>query len=236
MSASVIVTDDEADLREAVGEYLRRQGFDVRMAADAAALSALLQARTADAIVLDVAMPGEDGLAAARRLRSEGYAGGIVMLTAAGDVVDRVVGLELGADDYLAKPCDLRELLARIRSVLRRVSLRGAVTAPQGPRVRLGRRTLDLMSRRLTGPDGKDIPLTAMEFDLLKAFAERPGRVLSRESLLELAHSRGWEAFDRSIDVRITRLRRKIEDDPSKPAVIKTVRGAGYVLAPDATG
>ncbi len=236
MSASVIVTDDEADLREAVGEYLRRHGFDVRMAADAAALSALLKARAADAIVLDVAMPGEDGLAAARRLRSEGYAGGIVMLTAAGDVVDRVVGLELGADDYLAKPCDLRELLARIRSVLRRVSLRGAVTAPQGPRVRLGRRMLDLMSRRLTGPDGKDIPLTAMEFDLLKAFAERPGRVLSRESLLELAHSRGWEAFDRSIDVRITRLRRKIEDDPSKPAVIKTVRGAGYVLAPDATG
>ncbi len=237
MSASIIVTEDEADLREAVGEYLRRHGLDVRTAADAVALSALLQDRTADVIVLDVAMPGEDGLAVARRLRGDGYPGGIVMLTAAGDVVDRVVGLELGADDYLAKPCDLRELLARIRSVLRRVSLRGAATAaPQGPRVRLGRRMLDLAARKLIGPDGAEIPLTAMEFDLLKAFAERPGRVLSRESLLELAHSRGWEAFDRSIDVRITRLRRKIEDDPSKPAVIKTVRGAGYVLAPDALG
>lgn len=246
---ALVVVDDETDLREAVAEYLTRRGFDVRQAPDGAVLRRLLGERPADLVLLDVSMPGEDGLSIARALRAEGDVG-IVMLTAAGDVVDRVVGLEVGADDYIAKPVDLRELLARLRAVLRR---RDAVAhaqahtpshaAPQAqaapaaadPRgVRMGRNRLDLEARRLIGPDGRDIPLGAAEFVLLKTFAERPNRVLSRETLLELAHPRGEEHFDRSIDVRIARIRRKVESVPDRPQVIRTVRGAGYVFDPSA--
>ncbi len=255
-TAAIIVCDDEPDLREAVAEYLSRRGLDVRRAEDAAALRRLLAERPADCVVLDIAMPGEDGLSVARALRAESDIG-IVMLTAAGDVVDRVVGLEVGADDYIAKPVDLRELLARLRAVLRRrEAMQQAVAAlpaqaaalqpapapaapvmpapPPGRRVRMGRTWLDLDARRLTGPDGAEIPLGPSEFALLRAFAERPGRVLSREVLLDLAHPRGDEHFDRSIDVRIARIRRKIEAVPERPAVIKTVRGAGYVFDPHA--
>jgi len=178
-----------------------------------------------------------------------------VMLTAAGDVVDRVVGLEVGADDYIAKPVDLRELLARLRAVLRRreatqmalaavpsapatpeapASQAATAEVPAGRRVRMGRTWLDLDGRRLTGPDGAEIPLGPSEFALLRAFAERPGRVLTREVLLDLAHPRGDEHFDRSIDVRIARIRRKVEAVPERPAVIKTIRGAGYVFDPAA--
>lgn len=252
-AAAVIVCDDEPDLREAVAEYLARRGFDVRRAEDAVSLRRLLAERPADIVVLDIAMPGEDGLSVARALRAESDIG-IVMLTAAGDVVDRVVGLEVGADDYVAKPVDLRELLARLRAVLRRreataqamAALAAAPVAaapqpapatpavPPGRRVRMGRTVLDLDARRLTGPDGAEIPLGPSEFALLRAFAERPGRVLTREMLLELAHPRGDEHFDRSIDVRIARIRRKIEAVPDRPAVIRTVRGAGYVFDPTA--
>lgn len=245
-SAAVIVCDDEPDLREAVAEYLARRGLDVRRAEDADALRRLLAERPADLIVLDIAMPGEDGLTVARALRAESDVG-IVMLTAAGDVVDRVVGLEVGADDYIAKPVDLRELLARLRAVLRRreaahqalaaipaATPGGTHQAPQGKRVRMGRTWLDLDARRLTGADGAEIPLGPSEFALLRAFAERPGRVLTRETLLDLAHPRGDEHFDRSIDVRIARIRRKIEAVPERPAVIKTIRGAGYVFDPAA--
>jgi two-component system phosphate regulon response regulator OmpR len=240
-SAAVIVCDDEPDLREAVAEYLARRGLDVRRAEDAAALRRLLAERPADLIVLDIAMPGEDGLTVARALRAESDVG-IVMLTAAGDVVDRVVGLEVGADDYIAKPVDLRELLARLRAVLRRreaahqalAAIPAAPSAPSGKRVRMGRTWLDLDARRLTGADGAEIPLGPSEFALLRAFAERPGRVLTRETLLDLAHPRGDEHFDRSIDVRIARIRRKIEAVPERPAVIKTIRGAGYVFDPAA--
>ena len=242
-AATVVVVDDEADLRDAVVAYLIRQGFSVRGAANASELRAHLAAAPADLVVLDIAMPGEDGLSVARWLRAGGGGGdmGIVMLTAAAEVVDRVVGLEVGADDYVAKPFDLRELLARLRAVLRRratAPVAGtaapAEPAPPGRRVRMGRNRLDLDMRRLFGPDGREVPLVASEFELLRAFAERPGRTLSRETLLDLAHPHGEEHFDRSIDVRITRIRRKIEVEPSHPAVIRTVRGLGYVFDPDA--
>jgi two-component system phosphate regulon response regulator OmpR len=247
-TAAIIVCDDEPDLRGAVAEYLARRGLDVRQAEDGAVLRRLLAERPADCVVLDIAMPGEDGLSVARGLRAESDIG-IVMLTAAGDVVDRVVGLEVGADDYIAKPVDLRELLARLRAVLRRreatqQALGAAPAAPSpaaaapvvppGKRVRMGRTWLDLDARRLTGPDGVEIPLGPSEFALLRAFAERPGRVLSRETLLDLAHPRGDEHFDRSIDVRIARIRRKVEAVPERPAVIKTIRGVGYVFDPAA--
>jgi two-component system phosphate regulon response regulator OmpR len=245
-TAAIIVCDDEPDLRDAVAEYLARRGLDVRRAEDGVSLRRQLAERPADCIVLDIALPGEDGLTIARALRAESDIG-IVMLTAAGDVVDRVVGLEVGADDYIAKPVDLRELLARLRAVLRRreatqQALAAAAPAPspaapalpQGKRVRMGRTTLDLDARRLTGADGQEIPLGPSEFALLRAFAERPGRVLTREVLLDLAHPRGDEHFDRSIDVRIARIRRKIEAVPERPAVIRTIRGAGYVFDPTA--
>jgi two-component system phosphate regulon response regulator OmpR len=245
-SAAIIVCDDETDLRDAVAEYLAKRGMDVRRAADGAVLRTLLAERPADCVVLDIAMPGEDGLSVARALRAESDIG-IVMLTAAGDVVDRVVGLEVGADDYIAKPVDLRELLARLRAVLRRreASQQAAAAAPAqaaapqpaatpGKRVRMGRTWLDLDARRLTGADGSEIPLGPSEFALLRAFAERPNRVLTREALLDLAHPRGDEHFDRSIDVRIARIRRKVEAVPERPAVIKTIRGAGYVFDPNA--
>lgn len=236
-AAKVVVVDDEADLRDAVVAYLTRQGLSARGAANAAELRACLADAPADLVVLDLAMPGEDGLSVARWLRARGDDIGIVMLTAAAEVVDRVVGLEVGADDYVAKPFDLRELLARLRAVLRRrAAARAAPAEPAlaGRRVRLGRNRLDLDMRRLFGPDGREVPLVASEFELLRAFAERPGRTLSRETLLDLAHPHGEEHFDRSIDVRITRIRRKIEVEPSHPTVIRTVRGLGYVFDPDA--
>jgi len=232
----VIVVDDEPDLRDTVAEYLSMNGLRVERAGDGAELDLRLAEGPADLIVLDLRMPGEDGLSIARRLRAEGDIG-ILMLTAADEVVDRIVGLEMGADDYVMKPVDLRELLARVRAVLRR---RRAPALPAGPAagkdaaagmVVFGRCRLDLDAHRLYGPEGAEIPMTAMEFDLLRAFAENPNRVLSRDRLLDLAHNRDWEPFDRSIDVRVTRLRKKIEDDPAKPQVIKTVRGAGYVFA-----
>ena len=181
-------------------------------------------------------MPGEDGLSLARFLR-EHYKLGIIMLTAAGDVVDRIVGLETGADDYISKPFDPRELLARIRSVLRRVTSESGkelVSADQTQdNVRLGRCVLDLQAHKLFDQDGGEISITSMEFDLLKAFVTHPMRVLSRDQLLDMAHNRAWEPFDRSIDIRIARIRRKIEADPTKPEIIKTVRGKGYMFVPD---
>lgn len=249
-NAEIIVVDDEADLREAVAGYLSRQGLSVRTAGGGAELRTLLAEQPADAVILDISMPGEDGLSIARSLRAQGDIG-IVMLTAAADVVDRVVGLEVGADDYIAKPFDLRELLARLRSVLRRRAVaRGAAqdgAAPGAPplaptaaaattarEVRMGRNRLCLDTRRLVGPDGFEVPLAASEFELLRSFAERPGRTLTREMLLDLAHPHGEDRFDRSIDVRITRIRKKIESVPSRPQVIRTVRGIGYVFDPNA--
>jgi len=225
----IIVVDDEPGIRDMVAEYLGSHGFHVETAADAASFRDLHAARPADLVVLDINMPGEDGLSLARWLRSRSKIG-IVMLTAAGEVVDRVVGLEIGADDYIQKPFDLRELRARIRTVLRRLNDQPAKAAEEDV-VRFGSTFLNLAARKLFDAAGGEIALTAMEFDLLAAFARHPDRVLSRDQLLDLAHHHHWEPFDRSIDIRIARLRRKIEADPGKPEVIKTVRGAGYLFS-----
>ncbi len=238
----ILTVDDEPELLAMLSEYLSRQGYSVATAGDGVSMRRLLNEQHFDLALLDINLPGEDGLSLARYLR-ERYALGIIMLTAADDVIDRIVGLEMGADDYITKPFDPRELLARIKSVLRRASSpavepeAATEATSSGNTVRFGRCMLDLDGHRLYRHDnGEDVPLTSMEFDLLKAFAERPNRVLSRDQLLDLAHNRDWEPFDRSIDIRITRIRRKIEIDPAKPQTIKTVRGAGYMFVPQRQG
>jgi two-component system phosphate regulon response regulator OmpR len=231
-NANVLVVDDDADVRRMLVEYLGSHDYDVDAAASGAEMREKLASSVPDVVLLDVGLPGEDGLSLARWLR-ERHRVGIIMVTAADGVVDRVVGLEVGADDYIAKPFDPRELRARLKSVLRR--LKGAdapVRAAARARVRIGRCSLDLDSRQLFGSDGADIAITAMEFDLLKAFVDNPNRVLSRDRLLTLTRNREWEPFDRSIDIRIARLRRKIEADPDNPLAIRTVRGAGYMFVP----
>jgi two-component system phosphate regulon response regulator OmpR len=216
---------------------LEYNGYDCIGAATGPEGLALAERDTPDLVLLDIKMPGEDGLSLARYLSQETSAA-IVMLTSAGDVIDRVVGLEIGADDYMAKPFDLRELLARVKSVLRRGSKdakKGGKAAGATKKVPIGACLLDLDTHQLTGRGGEEIPLTGMEFDLLRVFAEHPNRVLSRDQLLTLTRNREWEPFDRSIDIRITRLRRKVEDDPGHPRVIRTVRGAGYMFVPEET-
>ena len=241
-TARLIIVDDEPDLRTMIAEYLGKQGFNVRTAGGGGELDGHLAQEFPDLLILDVNMPGEDGFAIARRIRGSS-AVPILMLTAADDIVDRVVGLEIGADDYLTKPFDLRELRARIRALLRRAvpaaapaTSSAAAPAQAAPdpksRVRFGHVLLDLQSHRLISADGSEQPLTATEFDLLEAFARHPNRVLSREQLLELANCRAWDVFDRSIDIRIARIRRKVEPDPANPQTIKTVRGAGYIFIP----
>ena len=185
--------------------------------------------RPVDLVVLDVNMPGEDGLSVARRLRVGGRVD-ILMLTANGDSFDQMIGLEVGADDYVVKPFEPRILLARVRAVLRRAD--AGAPAVMGRRVRFGQAVLDLDARRLFDAAGAEIALTAMEFDLLRTFAENPGKPLTRDRILDLAHDRDMEPFDRSVDSRVKRLRRKIEADPSRPDVLKTVHGVGYMFVP----
>lgn len=230
----ILICDDERDLREMLKEYLERRGFRVRLAAHADDLEARLQDAEPDLIILDVNMPGRDGLTMLRTIRATQDIA-IVMLTAAGETVDKIVGLEMGADDYLGKPVDLRELEARIKAVLRR---RAKEPAPQPPsavvaeRVAFGDFVLDLDGAKLLSGSGDEVPITAMEFRLLKLFAENRGRVLNRDQILEHAHDRSWDPYDRSIDIRISRLRRKIEKNPQKPEIIRTARGIGYVFDP----
>ena len=227
----VLVVDDDPAIREMLSEYLSAHGFEVAQAANGAAMRAELQRALPAVVLLDVGLPGEDGLTLARFLR-ERHDVGIIMVTGADEVVDRVAGLEVGADDYIAKPFDPRELRARLKSVLRRLEKKEPAAAKGRMRVGIGRCSLDLKSRTLSDDKGREIPITAMEFDLLKALIDHPNQVLSRDRLLTLTRNREWEPFDRSIDIRITRLRRKLEEDPAHPRVIKTVRGAGYMFIP----
>jgi DNA-binding response OmpR family regulator len=250
--AHVLVVDDEAEVRDLLQEYLSGQDYDVSTAESVPAARAVLDAAQngtpVELVVLDLKMPGENGLVLARELRDRGGVA-VIMLTASGETIDRIVGLEVGADDYLAKPFDPRELLARIRSVLRRLragtpaaSAAGDASGGQGAggqgapgsrtQVRFGRCLIDLEARRLFELDGTEVPVTAMQFSLIEVFLSNPNRVLSRDRLLELAHKRGDEPFDRSIDIRVARLRRKIEENPEKPRTIKTVHGMGYVFVP----
>ena len=228
--ATILVVDDETEVREVLVEYLAAQGYATLAAENAAVARASAAARAIDLALVDVHMPGEDGLSLARHLR-ERYAGiAIVMLTSASAVVDRVVGLEMGADDYVAKPFDPRELLARVKSVLRRTSHAGCADLGDA-RVRMGRCVLDLAAHRLTDAEGKEVGVSPLEFDLLKALAEHPNRALSRERILNLSR-RDWDPFDRSVDLRVMRVRKKIEPDPSHPRYIRTIRNEGYIFIP----
>jgi DNA-binding response OmpR family regulator len=226
----IYLVDDEADLLETLGEYLVLQGFQVARAADAAAFRRAWVRRPGALAVLDIAMPGEDGLSLARWLREQSRDVGILMLTASGTVIDRVVGLEFGADDYMPKPFELREVLARIKAILRRAG--AAAQASSTAKVRFGRATFDPAAGKLIGDDGSEAQLTGQEIRLLRAFAERPGQILSREALLGLVRDRDVEVFDRAIDTQINRMRKRIEPNPKAPTVIRTVRGAGYRFDP----
>ena len=236
-SPHILVVDDDREIRDLTARFLRKHGFRVDTAANGREMDSRLDAGRFDLIVLDLMMPGEDGLSICRRLRTERSIP-IVMLTALGEETDRIVGLEMGADDYLPKPFNPRELLARIKAVLRRAAPAAhaaVVSHPVGRRLRFEGWALDLARRELLDPSGTLIPLTAGEFDLLAAFAERPHRVLSRDQLLDLTRGREAGPFDRSVDVQLSRLRRKVEADPGKPSLIKTVRGGGYMFAASVT-
>lgn len=229
VAPQILVCDDEPDIRDLVCDHLETRGYQTRGCVDATELLRTLERAPADLVILDINMPGMDGLTALRTIHAT-YSVPVIMLTAAADIIDRVLGLELGADDYLGKPFDLRELEARVKTVLRRSAHRqgeGEVTSDE--LVSFGETRLDLHSARLYGMSGEKIAITAMEFSLLKVFVANRGRVLNRDQLLEQAHDHSWDPFDRSIDLRISRLRQKIERNPRKPEVIRTVRGMGYI-------
>jgi two-component system phosphate regulon response regulator OmpR len=237
--ARLLIVDDDPSVRAMLREYLEDHAFRVAEAGSGAQMRESIERELPDAVLLDVRLPGEDGLSLARYLR-EHYDLGIIMVTASGDVIDRVVGLELGADDYIAKPFDPRELLARVKSVLRRLQAKPPAqapvpAAPTAARQRFGRCELDIDARRLFESGGVEVAMTAMEYELLRVFLSNPNRVLSRDQLLMHTRNREWEPFDRSIDIRIGRLRRKIEPEPAgEPRCIRTVRNAGYMFVPDA--
>ncbi len=226
----LIVVDDEPDVRNLLSGYFSRHGFRVSAVASGRQLLELMATDPGEVILLDLGLPAEDGFAIARQVR-EGWRCGLIIVTGRGDTVDRVVGLEIGADDYVTKPFDVRELLARVKSVLRRLAPVDA-PAPSSTRLRFDRWELDVQARRLLGTDGTEVAITSGEFDLLLALARHAGRVLSRDFLLEQTRGRQAGPFDRTIDVQIGRLRRKLGDDPVHPRVVKAVRGAGYLFMP----
>ncbi|MCG8274714.1 response regulator [Aquamicrobium sp. NLF2-7] len=234
-SSHILIVDDHREIRELVSRALAKEGFRVSAAADGRAMRKVMADARIDLIVLDLMLPGEDGLSLCRALRAESNVP-IIMLTAKGDEIDRVVGLEVGADDYVPKPFGSRELIARIRAVLRRTQNDGATDQPHRPkRYCFDRWRLDTGARELQREDEITVPLSTGEFDLLLALIERPGRVLSRDQLLDLARGRTANSFDRSIDTQVSRLRKKLEVEPNDPKIIKTVWGDGYIFAAEVT-
>jgi two-component system phosphate regulon response regulator OmpR len=229
--ATILIVDDEPDVREVLEEYFGAHGYAAIGAESAVAARAVAAQQPIDLALVDIHMPGEDGLSLARHLRERYARIAIVFLTSASAVVDRIVGLEMGADDYVTKPFDPRELLARVKSVLRRTAHARRADLGSG-RVRIGRCVLDLSAHRLTDENGEDVPMSPLEFDLLKALTEHPNQALSRERILNLSQRTEWDPFDRSVDLRIMRLRKKIEPDPEHPRYIRTVRNEGYLFVP----
>ena len=230
--ARIVVCDDDPDVRDLLVDLLRKDGYEVESAEDGIALRRIVPRFRPDIVICDLMMPGEDGLSLTRWLRAEGHAA-VLMLTAMGSTTDRIVGLEMGADDYLAKPFEPAELRSRIKAVLRRTMATALTEQGRPPaRIRIGRCIVDIEQKTMFDDAGEKVPLTSMEFDLLYTFITHAKRVLNRDQLLEMAHHQRWDPFDRSIDIRIARLRKKIEVDPSKPRVLKTVRGEGYMLIP----
>jgi two-component system, OmpR family, phosphate regulon response regulator OmpR len=230
----LLVVDDDPKLRDLLHRYLTAQQFDVGLAIDGASMNRLLQKETWDLIILDLMLPGEDGLSIMRRLRGANVRTPVIILTAKGDDVDRIVGLEMGADDYLPKPFNPRELLARINAVLRRQPGPESPGAPATDigEVRFGPFVFDPALRSLSR-DGQAVPLTTGEYSVLKVFARHPRQPLNRDKLMVLARGREYGAFDRSLDVQVSRLRKLIESDPTNPRYIQTVWGVGYVFVPD---
>jgi two-component system OmpR family response regulator len=230
----LLVVDDQKEICEVVEQYLSGEGYRVSVANDGDGMRRVMAQHAIDLVILDLMLPGEDGLALARQLR-ETSSLGIIILTGRGETVDRIIGLEMGADDYLPKPFHLRELLARVKSVLRRVSSRMDEEKPAGlpaNKARFAGWQLDLATRELMSPQGEEVRLTTGEFDLLAAFVNNANQVLSRDRLLDLARNREAGPFDRTIDVQVGRLRRKLEPDAQNPTIIKTVRGTGYIFTP----
>lgn len=228
----LLVVDDDREIRDLLTRYLTRHGYRVTAAKDGVEMRRFLADRNIDLIVLDLMLPGEDGLSLCRHVRAEGGPP-VVMLSAMGEDADRILGLEIGADDYLPKPFNPRELVARIKAVMRRAQGPSHAGPAATGSVHFCGFTLDQAQRRLTDKDGQEVPLTAGEYELLVALATRPRRVLSRDDLLEITRGRSAGPFDRSIDVQISRLRRKIEPDPADPTIIKTVRSGGYIFSPE---
>ena len=235
----VLVVDDDTRIRTLLRRYLGEEGMKVSEAGDGAAMRAVLAREMVDLVLLDLTLPGEDGLSLARYLRDKSQIP-VIILSGKGDLIDRVVGLESGADDYITKPFELREVLARIRTVMRRADQKGSRPAEErgaatdaGPSDKLAFEgyQLDLARRELQKQDGHVVPLTGGEFELLKVFVEHPNRVLNRDQLLDFVKGQGWAATDRSIDTQVGRLRRKIETDTTNPTLIKTIRGGGYIFS-----
>jgi two-component system OmpR family response regulator len=231
----ILVVDDDREIRDLLSRFLVKHGLRVSSARDGAEMMRILDGAAIDLVVLDLMLPGEDGLSLCRRLRANSPMP-VIMLTAMGEDTDRIVGLEMGADDYMPKPFNPRELLARIKAVLRRAQSLAPPTPTAGEALRFDGWALELGSRRLLGPSGEEVVLSTGEYELLHAFVTHPRRVLSRDQLLDLARGRSAAPFDRSIDIQVMRLRRKIEADPKEPRMIKTVRGGGYVFATEVTG
>ncbi len=230
----ILVVDDDRDIRELLSRFLVRNGLRVSVSRDSNEMTQVMRDSRIDLVVLDLMLPGKDGLTICRELRA-GAATPLIMLTAMGDATERIVGLELGADDYLAKPFEPRELLARIRAVLRRYESAGPARESLADSLHFAGWMLNPARRRLTSADGTLVSLSGAEFDLLLAMAQRPRRVLSRDQLLDLTRGRNASPFDRSIDVLVSRLRRKVEAVPQSPELILTVRNGGYLLAADVT-